>query len=145
METGRAYQAETESLIDSLYDAYARGETRDASSLLAVARATLATRTNGGCDANSVLEEAPPRPRDLWLGDELDLLHAGVFLEKHALARRDPAEPILARDPERPGAHAARLGGARPGDAAAARRAAHDALAGDPGLQVPTSSWGGPR
>jgi len=105
--TGRSDSPETQARIDRLYDAYATGEATSAEALLAVARATLATRTNGGFhDANDVLEQAYAltdltlKAAGTWLEEEFRLLHARVFIEKYAA---DEAQgllrPLLARDP----------------------------------------------
>ena len=105
--TGRGNTPETRARIDRLYDAYASGDVESAETLLAVARATLATRTNGGFhDANDVLEQAYGLP-DLsleaggtWLEEELRLLHAQIFVEKYAAIEvRGLLEPLLARNP----------------------------------------------
>ena len=102
--TGRRDQSEAQALIDGLYEAFGRGDATTADDLLAVARATLATRTNSGFrDANDVLsdaEEMAPAADGSWLGDEITLAHGRIFVEKYAHADAvETFQLVLARDP----------------------------------------------
>ncbi len=135
---GEDDSAAASALIDLMYDTYGGGSVSTAADLLAVARGTLATGTNGGFkDANMVLhdaERAAPAADGSDVGDEVVLLHAKIFVEKYAAGDAEETLALtLQRDPWHPEALAtlamARLSNFQ---LAAASRSAREALQVNP-------------
>lgn len=110
--TGRGSSAESQALVNLLYDAYDAGKARTPETLLAVGQGALTRGSKGAFkDANMVLEEAEalaPPDGEAWIGDRIRLTRAAMFAEKYAGEEAlATLELVLQRDPWHPDALAA--------------------------------------